>query len=257
MRRFLILCVLGGFAVGCRQDAEQAGDLDGDSTDSGDGFDGNDSGTEPGACATADDCVVVSASCCGCPDLAVLATSNAAGELAAACDEVECPEPPPGACAPVEVRCEDTACVLGCPSTVCELTCDAGFALDPGTGCQVCACADPALQECLVDDDCAQVPADCCGCGAGGADTAVPASDAAAAIDALGCDGSEACPGLDVCDPQLGPRCLSGSCQLAPGDRAAPPGCGAADAGCPIGMVCVIGDDADGNGLGECQLPPP
>lgn len=255
MRAVITACLaaaMGLAGAGCDPDRQAA--FDG-TDDGGDGEGGSDDLDPAATCTVAADCVAVSASCCGCPDLAL--PVGDAETLAAACNDVMCPEPPPGACAAVEVRCEASTCVLGCPATVCDLTCDAGFAVDPTTGCQTCACAAAQALQCQSDDDCAAVPADCCGCAAGGADTAVPAADAASWLDALGCDGTEACPGLDVCDAGQVPRCLAGTCQLAPpGPLDGPPACGALDAVCPTGTVCVIGDDLDGNGLGDC-LPAP
>jgi hypothetical protein len=199
------------------------------------------------------DCLLVATTCCGCPDVVVLAGSPEERDLAAACDDVECPEPPPEACPPLPVTCDaDGACAVGCPESTCDLDCGTGFALD-ALGCQLCECAPTSPGECAQDVDCVAVPADCCGCARGGADVAVPAADAAAWLDALACDPDKACPDIDVCDPAAEARCLGGACVLGP--PSAELACGGA-ADCPPGADCVIGADEDGDGLGVCRPSP-
>jgi hypothetical protein len=210
-------------------------------------------------CATAADCTGAAASCCECPTYAV---SRASG-WDDSCEEV-C-ESPPSSCSAAPA-CAAGTCVLQCLPVTCGLTCPDGFAAD-SVGCLSCACGGgsplpPA--ECAIDADCVQVPADCCGCAAGGADTAVPAGEAESFDDGLGCGTMEACPGVNVCDPEVVPRCLGGACALA-----APPAtdepdpvptgyCGSPDLpACPAGQVCVLNDpaamDATAAGLGICR----
>ncbi|HTM22514.1 MAG TPA: hypothetical protein VL172_18460 [Kofleriaceae bacterium] len=230
------------------------------------GGDDSEDPTEPGAlpeCATATDCTGAAASCCECPTYAVSRASNWDGS----CDQVSCDQPPSCSAAPA---CEAGQCVLRCEPVVCDLSCANGFAAD-ALGCLGCVCneavAPPA--ECSADTDCVRVAADCCGCTQGGADTAVPAAQADAHDLGLGCSGGESCPGVDVCDPDVSPRCINGSCALAepPMDPQPPPDdggsltgayCGSPDLPpCPAGQVCVLNDpaamDATQAGLGVCR----
>lgn len=245
VRAVLALCLLG--LAACVVSHEQTA-----------GAGGDDSLAPEGAeCATADDCVAVSATCCGCPGYAQ------PGDRQDGCDDVECPADPPGACPDLVTACVDGACTLACAPVTCEMTCPDGFAADEA-GCLTCACAAPpdAPGACVVDGDCAQVPADCCGCARGGADTAVPVGAVDAHVEGLGCpaDPTEAaCPEIDVCDAAAAPRCVAGQCVLQPaGADAESPHCGRPDLPpCPEGAVCVLNADPDASmdGVGTCQVP--
>lgn len=261
--RALILVVFAAACHGAQADLASGGD---------DEHPGEPGADAPAECAVDADCIPASASCCDmCPSYALPASSGW-GEV---CEDVGCPvdgfDP---SCGRATAVCEAGSCTLACTVRPCDLTCDAGFAMSDD-GCLVCACADggapPTAPQCEVDADCVQVPADCCGCQNGGADRAVPASEADAAVDELGCSDAPVCPGTDVCDSELVPRCVAGSCALATppepdGDDdggAGDPGamftlCGASHLpACPDGEVCVINDpeasEASAQGLGICR----
>lgn len=216
---------------------------------------GDDSGVPPpelGYCDLDADCVGAGASCCGCPEYAVSALS----EWAMACGEIDCP-PPDGTCSSLAPRCADHTCVLACPLVACDLSCAEGFALD-ASGCLTCACAQgPLLPTCTVDGECARVPADCCGCAMGGADTAIPAAEVAAYLAGLHCDADPVCPGVDVCEIGAVVQCVLGQCVLAPVTATPPAGaCGAPDLPpCPSGQTCVLNSDdgATQAGVGVCR----
>ncbi|MEZ4368741.1 MAG: hypothetical protein R2939_21060 [Kofleriaceae bacterium] len=232
-----VLAVTVGGAAGCTSGAA-------DSADPGGGG-GAGGPRAPGlGCEVDDDCVPVSATCCGCPGFAV----SVDDPLAGACDELGCQEPV--ACGAAVARCDLGACVLTCPEVVCNLACAGGFAVDAG-GCETCACAEmPPEAECAADEECVQVAADCCGCGAGGVDVAVPAGDADAFTAALDCDPAAVCPDVDACEVGASPRCQLGRCALVVdgGGQA----CGSNTA-CPSGQQCVIGGAGPADGLGTCQ----
>lgn len=233
-------------------------------------LDGDDNGPDPNdgldaECATAADCTGASASCCECPTYALPVASG----WQDSCEDVTCEVPPSCAAAPA---CEQNQCVLRCLPVTCDLQCPGGFAAD-ALGCLSCACSEspspPA--ECSLDTDCVQVPADCCGCARGGADVAVPQGQVDSYDDGLGCSGTETCPGVNVCDAGVVPRCIGGACTLAeppPADPDPPPDgdggsmtdtyCGSPDLPpCPTGQVCVLNDpaamDASEAGLGVCR----
>lgn len=212
-------------------------------------------------CAVDEDCEPAASACCECPSFAL----PAADGFGQTCADVGCDAP--AACPAVQAACIDSACTLRCAAVICELTCDNGFAAD-SLGCLTCACATapPQAAECQQDSDCAQVPADCCGCTRGGQDTAVPADQAQAHIDALDCPPDPACPDIDTCEESYLPRCVQGACALAPpaetdsptpqepqrcGTTALPP--------CPQDQVCVLNDptadQATAAGVGVCRDP--
>lgn len=219
-------------------------------------------------CVVAADCTAAGPSCCACPTFAVVRDSG----WEDSCEDVTC-EIPPTDC-PAAAACEQGACVLACAEIACDgaLQCESGPAVDE-LGCLSCACANPdpsaPASECQVDADCVQVPADCCGCDQGGADTAVPAAEAVGFSDSLGCSGEGTCPGVNVCDASQMPRCSAGECVLAaaPSDEDRPdagPGvsepqlCGStALPPCPAGWSCVLNaadaEDATRMGLGVCR----
>ena len=110
------------------------------------------------------------------------------------------------------------------------------------------------------------MPADCCGCARGGADTAVPAAEADAYVMGLGCPanpGEVPCPEVTTCAADVGPRCILGQCVLGDSSLGPPPlppgACGRADLpACPAGQACVINQDPAGNplGVGVCTPVP-
>lgn len=245
--------------------SEQLSDDDADHGDGAGGADGDgqgDGAPEAAECAIADDCVAAASTCCECPSFAVPSSSG----YDQACDEVDCDAP--SGCSAVEPACVDGACQLVCTPITTDLSCEVAFARD-GFGCLLDACAaapDSEAAECDDDMDCVQVPADCCGCSAGGEDTAVPADQVAAHEDSLDCRADPTCPDVDLCDPSREPRCVLGHCELSSppsdggDDGAEQPSvrCGiAGDPPCEGGQVCVLnhpgGADATRSGAGSCQ----
>jgi hypothetical protein len=91
-----------------------------------------------------------------------------------------------------------------CAPVLCDLACDGGFARDPMTGCEICACAPPPPAGCTSDAD----------CGPGGSCLATP------------------CAGPD--DPAMPFVCPS----YCVHDRE-PLHC-SSDAECPAGLVCDV-----------------
>jgi hypothetical protein len=221
------------------------------------GLAGDDSGAPPprdGVCAFDSDCVGAGASCCSCAEYAVSIDS----EWAHACEDVDCPTPTPGTCTNAVPRCSpDGVCVLGCATIACDQTCDAGFAVDDA-GCLTCDCAPAPVPECMTDDQCTRVAADCCGCAMGGSDIAIPTDQVPAHDAGLGCPTMPVCPGVDVCVPgEEVARCDMGRCGLGSGSDTLPAGaCGTPDLPpCPAGQACVLNSDdgATMQGLGVCQ----
>lgn len=229
----------------------------GDDDDSGGGAES----PEANECAIAPDCVPAGSTCCECPAFAVAASSG----YEEGCSDVAC-DPAPTGCALTEPACVGGRCQLICSSIITERVCPTGFERDD-FGCLLDACAEAGGQgsECDLDDDCVQVPADCCGCARGGSDTAVPAGTEDDYSDGLQCPPEPSCPDVDVCDPSAAPRCIGGTCQLAspPSDPDdGPPSvlCGTADAPpCPEGQMCVLNHpdagDATQVAAGSCQDP--
>jgi hypothetical protein len=263
--RILLLTVL---AMGSGCFAGSAADLEGAGADSGGG--GGGAVSEPGGdpddgaaaeCQVAADCVLAASSCCECPSFAVPAGSG----FDSGCEDVECV--PDGVCSAVEAACDGGQCVMICSPIITDKTCEFGFATDD-SGCLLdeCAGASPNRSaECEIDTDCVEVPADCCGCGRGGADTAVPSGEADSFSDGLGCPADASCPEIDVCDPTELPRCVGGSCTLAPADGSTPPLdgsepvvlCGTPElAPCEAGTICVLNANSPNNGselgVGRC-----
>ncbi len=229
------------------------------------------------ACEQDTDCTPAGSSCCECPTYALPASSG----WADSCEDVSC-DPATG-CPDTRAVCAGGSCVLQCTPIRCDVTCAGGFAADE-FGCLVC----PASSEdctpisgpapgCQLDSDCVQVPADCCGCARGGADTAVPAGEVDDFLGGFECGDTQSCPEVDICDPDLVPRCIAGTCQLGaqPGDYNGDAGTGCdGDAGCndlgllqfcgtpdyppcPDGQVCILNDpeanEASLSGVGVCQ----
>jgi hypothetical protein len=210
------------------------------------------------ACATDSDCVAAATSCCECPAYALPADS-----FGDPCGDVQCPGP--AECPGLIPTCRGNTCILACAPVRCDLVCADGFAAD-SAGCLQCACAvdggpPDRPDRCEVDADCVEIAADCCGCALGGADTAVPASQAEGYHEGLGCDPMPSCPGVDVCDPTLAARCVGGACTLAaaPATDSGDGGVGGDGGGgsqslircgtptapsCPEGTACVLNDPA-------------
>ncbi|MEO6777415.1 MAG: hypothetical protein ABI467_31095 [Kofleriaceae bacterium] len=240
MRRLIILVVLS-LLPGC-PDSQLAASFGGD--------DGYGSGAAAAECATASDCAFGAAKCCDCPTYAAPKSDPAIN----ACAGVMCP----GSTCPqnVALACNAGRCELACAPMACDLTCADGFALD-ANGCLSCECAQVATRACAADQDCAEAPADCCGCANGGRDTAVPAAELGTYLAGRGCPPAPSCPGNDSCDATEGPACVQGACDLvAPAPANA---CGRADlAACAATEHCVVNADstAASHGLGVCQPLP-
>lgn len=216
----------------------------------------------PVQCEVAADCVLAGPSCCDCPSYATPASSG----WLETCANVDCTPPTDGTCAPLTAECQAGTCVAVCAPTTCDTACPTGYAPD-ASGCLTCACAPTsAPAACLLDTDCVQVPADCCGCARGGADTAVPAAEADTHVMNLGCPanpGEVPCPEVTTCAADVGPRCILGQCVLGDSSLGPPPlppgACGRADLpACPAGQACVINQDPAGNplGVGVCTPVP-
>ncbi|HEY5927485.1 MAG TPA: hypothetical protein VIV11_37630 [Kofleriaceae bacterium] len=245
--RSLLLVLLVALA-GCFGALDSRASSEGDDQGSGDGSGAG--GALPTECRYASDCVPAGPKCCDCPTHAVPLDDPAQR----ACENVACPVPSCGS--PMEAACESGMCVLVCSPTVTTMDCVDGFASD-ANGCLVDACAMPTATECSMDNQCARVRADCCGCALGGNDTSVPVDAVSAWEQLLMCPTNPSCPMVDTCAPDLAARCVAGECTLVAG--ALPPNaCGRPDLpACPQGEVCTVNasDPATMQGVGVC-LPP-
>jgi hypothetical protein len=228
----LILAGVAGLVVGCGTSTRALGPTDGTVAE----------------CAGDGDCTLAASTCCGCPTFAEPVAADAA------CAAVDCP----AMTCPANVRaaCEPTthACVLACVPLACPSSCPSGYAVD-AAGCATCDCASANAQGCSVDADCVRVPADCCGCAGGGADTAVPSGEVAAHLASLACPPSPACPNIDVCTPGEAPRCTTGTCTLMAAPALPAAACGRADLpACPPPTTCTVNADPTATqlGLGVC-----
>lgn len=226
----------------------------------------NDDDNAPEQCFGDLDCVLAGPTCCDCPTYALPASTG----WADGCANVDCPMVPPGeppsTCAALIARCDFGVCTAACGPVACDMTCAQGFAPD-AAGCLTCACNSMQLQPtCTLDDDCVEVPADCCGCERGGSNTAVPRALADEHLAGLNCPTDPsmgACPDVSTCDPLRVPRCRDQQCALIgpndPGWPAVPPGaCGRPDLPpCPAGEVCVLNHNMEAGplGLGVCEAP--
>lgn len=219
---------------------------------------GDDTSTDPGSaqptsCLTDDDCTLGAATCCACPTFATSATEPS--DLG--CNGVACPNQPD---CPDNVRAACNVmkreCVVACVEMSCQADCGAdGYAIDPATGCLSCMCATRVPNGCTVNRDCVENRKDCCGCAQGGFDIAVLATAQPAYDQGLGCDGSEACPGIDVCDPAAAPTCVAGACSLTAATR--PAHACSSRAECPTGNACVVNRNPDASALGVGVCVPP
>ncbi len=235
----LVLVAISLVLVGCSQTAFDAQIIPGDDDGSATGI------TE---CDADFECAATAAKCCDCPTFAVPRTDP----TFTACEGVACPTPTscPSNVAPA---CHAGQCVLACVPMTCTTSCDEGFAID-ANGCLTCDCAQVVSPACVADTDCVRVPADCCGCVLGGADTAVPAGDQSAHQGGLQCPSNPSCPQVDSCAPDLAPRCVEGACELISGALPTT-ACGRSDlAACPSGDTCTVNydDAATAQGVGVC-----
>lgn len=208
------------------------------------------SGSDDAAeCQTASDCALASARCCDCPTFATPVDAGGAD----LCEGVTCPSPGLVCPANLKASCVESKCVLACDVVACDTSCADGFAFD-ANGCLACTCFQVKERSCTTGSDCAETPADCCGCALGGTDTAVPASQVASYQASLDCPSSPDCPGVSTCQADLGPVCVQGACALQP---ALPAGaCGRPDLpACPTGTVCSLNADpyASAQGVGVCE----
>ena len=238
----LVLCALA--ACPASRESALAGADDG--SGSGGGL-----GNAPQYCNLDRDCALAAATCCDCPAFAV----NVYDPAHRACTGVTCPNQ--GSCPDnVHAACStDGICVLACTEMICTNSCPSGFAIDETTGCLSCACAVPAVDGCTVDTDCVETRADCCGCHAGGEDTAVLASARAGFDAGLGCPPFPACPAVDVCVAGAAPHCIQGGCQLVATGGLQSNACGRDDLpACPTGQVCTVNQDPRASllGVGLC-----
>jgi hypothetical protein len=214
------------------------------------GDDGRGSGGAPFQCSVDNDCALAGPTCCECPTFAVPIDDP----LHASCDNVMCP----AMTCPnnVAASCNEGECKLTCLPMACPTSCQVGFTID-STGCLACDCAT-ASTACMLDTDCVDVRADCCGCAKGGGDTSVPASEASAHDAALDCPTEPVCPGTNVCELGAEPHCIEGTCALFAGTLP-PNACGRADLpACPASQICTVNANASASleGVGVC-LPMP
>ena len=244
--RFALVAMLA-LVAGCpgaiKEDGQAAGD---DGNGSGSGF-----GSVPAECAQAIDCVPAGPKCCDCPTHAVPASDP----TQKACAAVDCG---PMSCgSPMEAACVNQRCELVCAPVACDAnaSCPYGFETD-ANGCLTCTCAQaPSAPQCSLDNECARVKDDCCGCAMGGKDTAIPQTDVASHDAMLGCSANPSCPGGNTCAADLSARCVQGECELVSGQIPAN-ACGRADlAMCPAEQACTVNanDQATMYGVGVCQ----
>jgi len=143
---------------------------------------------------------------------------------------------PPAGCAddsacPRGQVCRDGACTDRCQPVSCTLWCEDGFATDPATGCEICACKTA----CRVDTDCARgqrcVAGTCqASCVPGGGACRPGCRDVVGPDGCPYCDCS--CSDAQPCPP--GQACLDGQCVIPQ------PEC-TADRPCRDGRRCLNG----------------
>jgi hypothetical protein len=243
VRSAALLCLVVLAACPQSNEADRSGEIPGDAGGFGTGGNGK------SACKVSADCVPAAATCCDCPAFAI----NVDDPAHRACTGVTCPG---NRTCPdnVTAACEQGFCVLACVEMACSETCAAGYTIDP-TGCLSCACAVPEPYGCMVDGDCVETRADCCGCQRGGMDTAVLASEQASFDAALHCSGTTTCPQVPACEPDVSPHCIQGRCELTSSSGLPPGACGRADLpACPASSVCTVNtsDQVNMQGVGVC-----
>lgn len=239
MRRLVLFLLV--LLSGCPDRQLDAGTFNGDD----DGLPGD----IAGECSTASDCALGAAKCCDCPTYAAPKSDPAIRACSGVmCPAMTCPQN-------VAVACNSGRCELACTQMACLSTCADGFAVD-GNGCLTCECAQVTSRACAADAECSEVPADCCGCAKGGADTAVPASQLSDYLAGLNCPQQPTCPGTNACNASEGPACIQGACSLA-----APlpiNACGRPElASCADAYGCFVNADpvATAHGVGICKPP--
>ena len=217
--------------------------------DDDNGMDGT--GNTPQFCNFHSDCALASATCCSCPSFAV----NVNDPSHRACTGVVCPPGMDSCPDNVEAICSEKGqCELACSELACQASCPDGYAIDDTTGCLSCTCAIPA-NRCFADNQCVETRDDCCGCHAGGEDTAVLASERAAYDANLACPPQPACPTINTCEPGAAPHCIQGDCKLVVAGQLPPNACGRDDLPmCPSGQVCTVNRDPAASvlGVGSC-----
>ena len=239
--RWFLLPMFAALLAGCPQAGgadTQAADDEGNSPDPG---------TSARGCFEDSDCALASLTCCACKSFAVSQNDPKLD----ACSDVDCP-PQQSTCSRVRAVCEQNLCEIACEPQAVGMSCADGFATD-AAGCLIDACAQPK-NECATDSQCTRARADCCGCARGGDDTAVSTADLAAHDKALGCTGSESCPGVNTCGAET-PQCAQGECKLIAGDLPAD-ACGRPDLPpCAAGKTCTVNASktADLHGVGVCR----
>ena len=240
--RSLLPLLLVVFAGGCPQAHTDAANV-------------GDDGTPPDPntkafCIDDEDCELAGRTCCECPTFAL----SAGDPKLDACSDVMCP-PPQSTCSRIHPVCSaSNQCVVACEAIEVTKTCASGFATDPA-GCLVDACASLPAPTCMLDDDCVETRADCCGCERGGNNTAVPANMRESYDAQLGCTGGEQCPEADTCVVGETPQCAQGSCKLIAGPIPAD-ACGRPDLpACDAGKLCTVNasDPANKHGVGVCR----
>lgn len=216
-------------------------------------------------CQLASDCALAASTCCECPSFAVPMGEG----YDAGCEDVECGAS--GLCPAVEAVCDQGQCLMICSPIITDKICNFGFQRD-AAGCLLNECAgapSSTVSECEIDTDCVQVPADCCGCGLGGFDKAVPLSQADSEADFLNCPVDPACPGIDICNLEEVAQCMAGACTLAAAAGTDPSSepppidevvlCGTPDLPtCAAGSTCILNDisanAATPLGVGSCVV---
>jgi hypothetical protein len=245
--RLLPLLFASALVAACG--GSDVGNIDSLGGDGGGGEGGGsaEGGTNGGECMIDSDCMPAAARCCDCPTFAT--PSDPDQNI---CAGVTCPMPGPTCSPNIHAACNQGFCVLACNVTECDMSCADGFALD-ANGCVTCSCYANADPTCTASTDCAEVPADCCGCALGGTDTAVPTSNVSSYEAGLDCPTDPSCPGVSTCQTDLMPTCVQGACALQP---ALPSdACGRPDLpGCGSGEICALNSDplASAQGVGAC-----
>lgn len=240
MRATLILFLL---AAACSYDESNSPVVMG----YGGGSDDGGAGGAAGECIIDSDCVAAGARCCDCPTYAMPVDPD--NDI---CAGVTCPMPGPSCAQNLHAACVQNECELACDVVECDQQCSDGFAID-ANGCATCSCFAVTDRTCTLSSDCAEVPADCCGCAFGGSDTAVPTGDVESFEAGLDCPTSPSCPGVNTCEADQEPACVQGGCAL---EQPLPANaCGRPDLPlCGAGTICALNSDpaATAQGVGTC-----